>query len=62
MITHLSVIEGWLGQLEDNTLDEAQRRRAARVVRERTETLRRDLTGLLRDVKEWTKQDDDPGR
>ncbi len=61
MITHLAVIEGWLGQLEDDTLDDAQRRRAACVLRERTETLRRDLDALLRVVKDWTCQGERPG-
>ena len=52
--THFAVIEGWLGQLEDATLDEAQCRRAAFVVRERTEALRLDVDALLRSVKDWT--------
>ena len=60
LITHLAVIEGWLGQLEDSSLDEAQRRRAARVVRERAETLRSDLGALLREIKAWTSQDASP--
>lgn len=60
MITHLAVIEGWLGQLEDGTLDDAQRRRAACVVRERTEALRLDLRGLLRMLKDVTGQAEDP--
>ncbi len=59
MITHLAVIEGWLGQLEDGTLDDAQRRRAACVVRERTEALRVDLCGLLRLVKDVTGPTED---
>lgn len=51
MTTHLAVIEGWLGMLEDDTLNPEQRQRAATVVRERTEVLRFDLCALLRTVK-----------
>ena len=51
MTTHLAVIEVWLGMLEDDTLDAKQRRRAATVMRERTEALRFDLFALLRTVK-----------
>lgn len=52
LTTHFAAIEGWLGLMEDDTLAEAQRCRAACVVRQRTEALRRDLTALLRLVKE----------
>lgn len=58
MATHFAIIEGWLGMLEDDTLDADQCRRAARVVRERTETLRLDLATLLRMVKQWTERQD----
>ncbi len=54
MTTHLAVIEGWLGLLEDDTLDEEQCRRAASVVRQRTEALRTDMGVLLRLVKDST--------
>ncbi len=62
MTTHFAVIEGWLGQLEDDTLDEAQCRRAACVVRERTEALRLDVGALLRMVKDWTCPGSGPTR
>ncbi len=51
MTTHLAVIEGWLEMLEDDTLDGEQRCRAAAVIRERTESLRWDLRGLLCTIK-----------
>lgn len=54
MTTHLAVIEGWLGRLEDDTLNAEQRQRAATVMRERTEALRLDLYALLRTVKQGT--------
>ena len=52
MTTHLAVIEGWLGMLEDDSLNPDQRRRAATVMRQRTESLRLDLCTLLRTVKQ----------
>ncbi|MGO1383394.1 MAG: hypothetical protein ACTHWA_09310 [Arachnia sp.] len=51
MATHLAVIEGWLGMLEDDSLSAEQRCRAARVARERTEALRLDLCALINQVK-----------
>ncbi|RMB61343.1 hypothetical protein [Tessaracoccus antarcticus] len=58
--THMAVIEGWLGLLEDGVLPDSQGCRGARVVRERTEALRGDLTTLLRMVKDWTRHTDLP--
>ena len=58
MATHFAVIEGWLRMLEDDTLDAEQYRRAACVVRERTEALRLDVGTLLRMVKQWTDRPD----
>lgn len=55
MTTHFAAIEGWLGLLEDSSLDQAQRCRAACVVRQRTEALRLDLAALLRRVRESTQ-------
>ena len=52
--THMAVIEGWLGLLEDGVLQEGQGCRGARVVRERAEALRLDVGKLLRLVKDWT--------
>ena len=51
MTTHMAVIEGWLELLEDDSLDAAQRQRAATVMRERTTALRLDLCALLRAIR-----------
>lgn len=50
--THFAVIEGWLEVLTDDSLDDAHRQRASRVLLERTQSLRHDVTSLLRSLRD----------